>query len=88
MVAAGRFTALMHLEHNVEVTWAALQAWAADSALLEPLGFRRGFVRTEIAPWSGRAMAVDAEVQVHTRLLRCLSLSEVVSMNVLCAPQS
>ncbi len=54
----------MHLEHDVEVTWAALQAWAVDSALLEPLGFRRGFVRTEIAPWSGRAMAADAEAPV------------------------
>ncbi|CAL8471658.1 g11200 [Coccomyxa elongata] len=62
---AGKFSAFMHLEHDVEVTWAALQEWAADSALLEPLGFLRGFVRTEIAPWSGRAMAADAEAPVN-----------------------
>lgn len=66
LLCAGKFSAFMHLEHDVEVTWAALQAWAADSALLEPLGFRRGFVRTEIAPWSGRTMAADAQAPVRS----------------------
>ena len=48
------------MEHNVEVKWAAL---------VEPLGFQRGFVRTEIAPWSGRTMAADAEAPVRKPIL-------------------
>lgn len=55
---------LMHVEHDVEVTWAALKAWAEDDALLEPLGLQRGFVRTEIAPWSGGLVVADAQTPV------------------------
>ena len=68
---AGSYSAYMHMEHDVEGTWAAVGAWAADNALLEPLGFQRGFVRTEIAPWSGRAMAADAQAPVSAWKLRC-----------------
>ncbi|KAK9918647.1 hypothetical protein WJX75_005638 [Coccomyxa subellipsoidea] len=67
----------MHMEHDVEVTWAAVGAWAADNALLEPLGFQRGFVRTEIAPWSARAMAADAQAPVNlTEYSRWLSVTD------------
>lgn len=47
------------MEADLELQWPALQAWAQDEELLAPLGFHRGFVRTEISQWSGEVMAFD-----------------------------
>ena len=49
----------MYLEHDMLVTWDALLAWAADNALLEPLGFQRGFYRVEDDGRSGRLGLTD-----------------------------
>lgn len=43
----------MYLEDDMVVTWPSLLAWAADHELLAPLGFQRGMVRFEYAPWEG-----------------------------------
>ena len=47
------------MEADLELQWPALQAWARDEEILAPLGFHRGFVRTESAQWSGEVMAFD-----------------------------
>lgn len=52
-------TALMHLEDDTDLTWGAMQSWALDTAVLEPLNFTRGFIRTEYG-LEGRRMAMDA----------------------------
>ena len=52
----------MYVEDDVLVRWNTVLAWAADDALLAPLGFQRGFFRTEFStekgagsqcPWQG-----------------------------------
>ena len=52
----------------MELPWAALSIWAVENAVLERLGFQRGFLRTEIAPWNGRAVAVDSDAPVSNSL--------------------
>lgn len=41
------------------VSWPALLAWAADNALLEPLGFQRGFYRVEDDARTGQLGLTD-----------------------------
>ena len=41
------------------VSWGSLLAWAADNALLEPLGFQRGFYRVEDDARSGGLALTD-----------------------------
>lgn len=67
-VCAGIYTSFMYITNSTEVTWPALEAWARDQGLLEPLGFMRGFYRTGTAPWSGRTVMVDARQKVRTAL--------------------
>ena len=52
----------IYAEDDVELTWPALRAWAADESLLAPVGLHRGFVRVETAQWDGRLIAND---QLH-----------------------
>ena len=52
-------TLFIYMEADLELQWPALQAWAQDEEILAPLGFHRGFVRTEISQWSGEIMAFD-----------------------------
>ena len=66
--AAANYTLFVYMEDDLELTWAALQAWALDESLLAPLGYHRGFVRTEVAQWDGSIMAPD-QVK-HTSLSR------------------
>ena len=47
------YTAFMYIEADMLVSWESLLAWAADNALLEPLGFQRGFYRVEVDPRNG-----------------------------------
>ena len=43
----------MYVEDDVLVRWDTVLAWAADEALLAPLGFQRGFFRTEFSSGKG-----------------------------------
>jgi len=48
----------MYLEDDMVVPFEALQAWRRDSELLHPLGYLRGFLRTEIDA-NGRVVSTD-----------------------------
>jgi len=43
----------MYVEDDVLVRWDTVLAWAADDAMLAPLGFQRGFFRTEFSTEKG-----------------------------------
>ena len=57
--AAANYALFVYMEDDLHLTWPALQAWAYDEGLLAPLGFHRGFVRTEVAHWDGHIMAFE-----------------------------
>ena len=59
------------MEDDLQLTWAALQAWAHDESLLAPRGFHRGFVRVEHAQWDGAIMAFDQERTVSISASNC-----------------
>ena len=54
------YTTFIYVSDDVLVPWASLLGWAEDTALLEPLGYNRGFLRTGVAPWSGKPTLTDA----------------------------
>ena len=56
---AAAYTAFMYLETDMLVSWESLLAWAADNALLEPLGFQRGFYRVEDDARTGQLGLTD-----------------------------
>ncbi len=60
--AAADYTTFMYLEHDMNVPWPALLGWAADTPLLEPLGFQRGFYRVEPSQQTGLPTLTD---QIH-----------------------
>ena len=47
------------MEDDTEISWPALLSWSVDVGALAPLGFQRGFFRTEISQ-SGDEMLLDA----------------------------
>ena len=55
----------MYVEDDVLVRWDSVLAWAEDDALLAPLGFQRGFFRTEFNVQSG------ARSRVHDTARTC-----------------
>ena len=42
------YTAFLYIEDDTGITWPSLVSWALDQQHLEPLGFSRGFYRTEV----------------------------------------
>jgi hypothetical protein len=56
---AGNYTTYMYIEDDTHVPWPALVSWAFDTEVLEPLGFVRGFYRTEISPKTGDVVFLD-----------------------------
>jgi hypothetical protein len=60
----------MYLEDDTLVPWPALVSWAYDTEVLEPLGFMRGFYRTEVSPMTGELVLMDIRghvVESHWR---------------------
>jgi hypothetical protein len=55
----GRYSTYMYLEDDTLVPWPALVSWAFDTEVLEPLGFMRGFYRTEVSPKTGDLVLMD-----------------------------
>lgn len=55
----------MYLEDDTDVSWGVMQSWARDTAVLEPLGFKRGLVRTEFHPDDGRAALMDVMERIN-----------------------
>lgn len=53
------YSMFMYLEDDTDVPWVAIKSWALDSAVLEPLGFMRGLVRTEFHPNDGVTALLD-----------------------------
>mmetsp|Transcript_6346 Transcript_6346/g.18245 ORF Transcript_6346/g.18245 Transcript_6346/m.18245 type:complete len:432 (-) Transcript_6346:294-1589(-) len=51
-------TAFIYLEDDTEISWEALLSWGADAEALAPLGFQRGFFRTEVRH-DGREVLLD-----------------------------
>lgn len=68
------YTMFMYLEHDINVPWAALLGWAADSAMLEQLGFQRAFYRVEISEKTGLPNLTDqvfpVNITEHNQKLR------------------
>jgi hypothetical protein len=54
----------MYLEDDTLVPWPALVSWAFDTEVLEPLGFMRGFYRTEVNPKTGDVVLLDVTGRV------------------------
>lgn len=42
-----------------------MQSWARDTEVLEPLGFQRGFLRTEVEPATGDTVVLDIAERVN-----------------------
>ena len=42
------YTTYIYIEDDTGLQWSALVSWALDQQVLEPLGFSRGFYRTEV----------------------------------------
>jgi hypothetical protein len=55
----GKYSTYMYLEDDTLVPWPALVSWAFDTEVLEPLGFMRGFYRTEVSPMTGELVLLD-----------------------------
>jgi hypothetical protein len=55
----GNYSTYMYLEDDTLVPWPALVSWAFDTEVLEPLGFMRGFYRTEVHPTTGDVVLLD-----------------------------
>jgi hypothetical protein len=58
-LAGGKYSTYMYLEDDTHVPWPALVSWAFDTEVLEPLGFLRGFYRTEVSPMTGDVVLFD-----------------------------
>ena len=63
--AAGNFTAFVYTEDDQEILWPTLQSRSRDTEALEPLGFQRGFMRTEIEPNDGATVSLDVTDQIN-----------------------
>jgi hypothetical protein len=55
----GKYLTYMYLEDDTLVPWPAMVSWAFDTEVLEPLGFMRGFYRTEVSPKTGDLVLMD-----------------------------
>lgn len=84
-----RHTLFIHMEDDLFLRWGALKAWARDEALLAPLGFHRGLIRTEYAHWDGALMAFDqaAHTDVSSDDSAVLSVATLTSSNSSQAPR-
>lgn len=56
--SAGMYTSFINVEADFKLTWTSLLSWAVDTAVLDPMGFQRGFFATEFHPDTGRLMEV------------------------------
>lgn len=72
----------MYIEDDTDVTWPALLSWAADTKVLEPLGFLRHFWRTEISNFTGnpvflvcKAILASEHPSVQVILAPCVALT-------------
>ena len=45
---AGLYNTYIYVEDDTGLHWSTLVSWALDQQVLEPLGFSRGFYRTEV----------------------------------------
>jgi hypothetical protein len=55
----GNYSAYMYIEDDTLVPWPAIVSWAFDTEVLAPLGFIRGFYRTEVDPTTGDVVMLD-----------------------------
>lgn len=58
----------MYIEHDINVPWPALLGWAADTPVLEPLGFQRGLYRVETSEQTGLPGLTDQVFRVNITL--------------------
>jgi hypothetical protein len=55
----GNYSTYMYIEDDTHIPWPALVSWAFDTEVLAPLGFVRGFYRTEVNPTTGDVAMLD-----------------------------
>ncbi|CAL5222120.1 g4436 [Coccomyxa viridis] len=62
---SGLYTTYIYMEDDTGLRWSSLVSWALDQQILEPLGFSRGFYRTEISPVDGATMMLDTTEPIN-----------------------
>jgi hypothetical protein len=58
-MTADRYSTYIYIEDDTFISWPSLVSWALDSEVLQPLGFMRGFYRTEVNADTGELVMLD-----------------------------
>lgn len=61
----GEYTSFLYMEDDTKLSWPVLVSWALDTEVLEPLGFTRGFFRTDFSPATGKLVMMDVAHRVN-----------------------
>ena len=66
--SAGIHTAYLNFEGDFKMLWLSVMSWAADTALLDLLGFQRGFLPPSVHMLVKTLLEVQATLPQHLAL--------------------